>query len=191
MKADNIYLAVAAVGIPFLTAVLVATLNHFQNKRASQRGRHADRLAAQIDNPYGPLYFYTCENADLLKRTGILNDLYKTVYIDTKWSERGIENIHKEADQTIDVNNSYIAKVTENNATMVRIITDHFSLIVHDDLDALREFVTDVNRYKIEQRLPSRLKMKLMDDPIAFFRPPFAERIAKRVKELSDRWRRL
>jgi hypothetical protein len=191
MKPDNIYLAVAAVSIPLVTAVLVATLNHFQNRRASQRERHADRLADQIDTLYGPLHFYLCENTDLLRRTGILNDLYTTVYVNTKWSERGMETIHKEADQAIAVNNSYFAKVTENNTAMIRIITDHFSLIVHDDLDALREFVTDVNRYNVEQGLPSRLKLKLMDDPIAFFRPPFADRIAARVKELSDKWSRL
>jgi hypothetical protein len=190
MKPDNIYLATAAVTVPFATALLVAVVNHFQQGRAARRGRHAERLLQQLEQVYGPFYFYTTENADLLNRSGIVNQQYSDHYIKKQYSERGQKTISEEADVTIGVMNTYTARVTENNETMVRIITEHFALIEPDDLEAFRDLVTNVNRYKVESpMLPSRLRVDA--EPIVFLRPEFAERIAKRVNELRERWRSL
>jgi hypothetical protein len=176
------------VVIPAITALVVAGVTWLMQHRKEKIGRRADRLAAQIDNLYGPLHFYTSENADLLKRSHKLDQLYKTIYCGKAWAQ---ETIDTEANTTIDAMNEYTLAATKNNGRMVRIINKHFALIVDEDLDALREFVTDWNRYKVETKLPLRVRLNPDTEPIAFYRPDFAERIAKRVTELRQKWSRL
>jgi hypothetical protein len=177
--------------IPSLTGLVVAAVTLLMQIRKDRVSRRAERVATQLDMLYGPLHFYLCENADLCKRSHRLGELYTMVYENKNWSERGRQTINEETNQTIDVKNRYTTKVTENNAIMVQMIKEHFSLIVHDDLDALREFVTDYNRYQVEKDLPSRVALQMTNEPIAFFRPIFAEKIAARVNELQRQWRRL
>jgi hypothetical protein len=49
-----------------LTAAAVAGVNWLMQYRKEQTNRRAERMAEQINKPYGPLYFYTSQNADLI-----------------------------------------------------------------------------------------------------------------------------
>jgi len=177
------------VVVPALTALAVVFVNWLMQHGKDRNARHADRVAEQIEKLYGPLYFYTGRNAELLKRHANVSGLYKAVYEGKNWSEGSLQHIEKECTTTIAVMNRYTQMITGNNGRMVRIITKYYPLMDSGDRERLQEFVTDWNRRELEMGLPSRVVGQ--SEPIAFYRQEFADCIAARFEKLLRQWRNL
>lgn len=181
-------LGALTVLIPLLTAILVAVLNHFQQNRAAKSGRHAERLAAQIQRLYGPLFFFTGQNEQLQKRRAIIQQAYKTEYEGKRWAESALASIDEECKITIDVMNTYTDQVQENNTRMVRIVEDNYAMIHAEDVSLLQEFVTDWKRVNLESgKLPARVARQI--ELLVFYRQEFVDRIAARYSRLSEELR--
>jgi hypothetical protein len=182
-EATKIYLAILAAVVPLVTAIAVAVVNHFQQHRAAERARRADRISNMMQDLYGPLSFFVGNNEQLVTQWSVIDGVYQKVY-EREWppDEATQKTIETETMQTIDVKNTYGRRIRANNARMVRIIRDHYHLIHRDDVDVLQAFVKDWIRLKVEVKLPSRTKRHT--DKLPIFDPVFNAFITKRCDGL-------
>lgn len=184
--------------VSFLGGGLVAALIGMLNARQMERKRRRiDFIKAQLQELYGPLQFFTSCNAQLFKLTDDLNNAYTAEYIEVQFSEQynSQERASQRALQTINLSNQYIRQVVENNARILEILMNHYSLIDPDDAEVFVQFIVHYTRYRTEidetGRLRTPLEVYRHLGNISFMRPEFIEAMDSRFRRKQAELRRL
>lgn len=163
--------------------VVVAIFDWIRINKAEKLSRRLDMLNNQIRNLYGPLYFFTSQNAQCFALNDSILKAYDKEYVEQEWSKDQYtrENLKKETALTLDIANAYVRLVTINNERIIEILRDNYSLIDPEDEDIFQQFVIDYNRLKTESDESGRLRMPLeiymQVGNISFMRPAFIERV--------------
>ena len=103
-------------------------INYFVTSRSERTARKAAYLKEQLQNLYGPLQFFTSQNAQYFEIVSKLHDAYGSEYGGVKqWStaEATQRQLGEETNQTLTVSNDYIAKVTANNEQIMGLLKEH------------------------------------------------------------------
>jgi hypothetical protein len=154
---------------------VVGLMDWMRAARAERASRAAAYLSEQLRVLYGPLFYFCSENASICKVTGAIDIAYKKEYIDVQYAESARDSISKEAMQTIELNNRYVALMVENNNRMVEILNQNYGLIDPDDMEAFQEFRTHAMRYKIEMEIRPTFRIGSHLDQINFYNSDFAD----------------
>jgi len=163
--------------------VAVAIIDWFWKMSSEKKSRKIEYLNNQLKYLYGPLYCFSSYAEQLFELSDNIQKLYKSEYEEQKWSQEKTtqDNLKLETTDTINISNSYISKVIDNNSVIRRIIEDNYSYSDLDDIEIFKNFLRDFARYKTEYdengilKLPHRIFFKL--DNISFLKPEFIERV--------------
>jgi len=117
--------------------VIAGLISWARIARSERETRKSDYIKSQLDNLYGPIYYYTSQNNELFRLSEKIMGAYTEEYSGRKWSEEPTtqNNLKEETTQTIDISNRYIEIVTENNKKAVDIIQNNASFIDPEDND--------------------------------------------------------
>ena len=158
----------------------------------AQRTRRAEYVRAQMENLYGPLAFLVESSARCI---AVNNAIMKTY--DKVFARRSDSDVaRKEADDTIDRANEYMALVVDNNQEAVKILRSGWVYLDDDDIADAGQYLTDVHRHSVEFRTAGK-KLPIeyyIDDHIpgapgtvSFIRPAFIARVrAKLVQKQQE-----
>ena len=125
-----------------------------------------------------------------------LNDKYdeahKIEYEDVEWSQdkNTQEEIKKESTETIEIKNSYMSVVIENNGKILELLKNNYSYIDVSDIDVFKDFITDYTRFKKEitesgsLKTPYRIYKRV--GSISFMKPGFIYCVADRFNTLNQ-----
>ena len=87
--------------ISFLGGGTVAgILNWLRSVSSEKKGRQAAYLSEQIQNLYGPLFFFTSQNEDMFNLNKTFQGAYSAEYVDQKWSQDSHTQENLRADTT-------------------------------------------------------------------------------------------
>lgn len=163
--------------------LIVAIFDWIRINKAEKVTRRLDLLNNQIRNLYGPLYFFTSQNARCFELNDSILKAYRKEYVEEKFSKDPYtqENLKKETTLTLDIANAYVSLVTQNNERIIDILRDNYSFIDPEDEDIFQQLVVDYNRLKVEREESGKLKTPLEIyyhvGEISFMRPDFIERV--------------
>lgn len=171
----------------FLGGGLVAAmLNWVKEIRSEETKRRNERVRAQLEYLYGPLYFFSSQNDTLFDLVRKIHEAYQKEYSSKSWSpsEHTQANLMKDTDATIQIANSYVATATSNSKSMVDILKSNYAHIDPDDEEIFRQFILDQARLQQEtsaegpMRTPLRIYREIGE--ISFMRPEYSERVRKK-----------
>ncbi|MBZ5513957.1 MAG: hypothetical protein LAN62_03770 [Acidobacteriia bacterium] len=173
----------------FLGGGLVAGLLEWvRSTRAEARARRAVILSDQLNHLYGPLYFFTSQNAALFELSRSFHAAYSAVYVDQKFSDdpHTQASLDKDTLQTLSLANQYIETVKNNNERISELLISAYSYIDPGDAEVFRQFFIDHVRLRTEfdrdgKLLTPRMIYNRIGD-ISFMRPSFMERIQKQFE---------
>lgn len=163
--------------------VVVAILNWFRASRAEVRDRRAAILSDQLGRLYGPLFFFTAQNAELFKVVGKFNKAYSAAYGVEEWSdEEGARSeLIKQTSVTIELMKSYIALLKRNNTRIAELLESRFAQVDPEDVEFLLQFLVDYIRLNTEMDDGGKLRTPfLIFDQIGgipFMRQEFIDRV--------------
>ena len=168
--------------------LLGALVSAYRSEQSERKARRVTFLDGQLRELYGPLQFFTSQNALLFEHNRRLHDAYKNEYIDKKWSSSPLtrERLEEQTTTTIQVANEFIQQVRQNNEHIMEILEANYSLIEPSDIDILSRFVLDYKRHIIETdesgllRAPLAIYEQVGD--ISFMRPEMIELVDIRFK---------
>lgn len=168
----------------FLGGGLVAAiLSWVKDVRSEKSTRRNERVRAQLENLYGPLYFFSSQNDTLFDLVRKIHGAYQEEYSSKNWSpsEHTQANLKKELDATIQLANSYVRTAISNGTAMVDALRANYAHVDPDDEEIFREFVLDQERLKQEfpagrpMRTPFRIYKQIGE--ISFMRPEYSARV--------------
>jgi len=121
--------------------------------RSEKTSRKAEYLQNQIDNLYGPLYYFTSQNEQLFELNKNIMEAYNIEYVDQKWSNdpTTTKSIKSESHLTINIANSYVQVVIENNERITNILQNNSKFIDPEDNKEFQSFAIDNLRLKVEK----------------------------------------
>jgi hypothetical protein len=133
--------------------VVVAIFDWIRINKAEKRSRRLATLSDQLQNLYGPLYFFTSQNQRLFDLNDSILKAYQKEYVEEKWSkdEHTQKKLKKNTTTTLDLANAYVALATENNDKIIEILKNNYSFIDTDDVDIFQQFVVDYTRLRTER----------------------------------------
>jgi hypothetical protein len=177
--------------VGFLGGGLIgAILNWLHNALNLRITRQSDYLSRQLNDLYGPLYFFASQNEKLHDLTVTMNAAYTKEYCDKEWStdKSTTDSLSKETTATIDISNEYTQVMCRNNEKMAEILTKNYALIDQDDSALFQEIVLLSLRNRIEfgsgtLAVPPRIYEHMGN--ISFYRSDWATRIRDRFREKS------
>ncbi len=131
--------------------VVAAVGNWIHAGRFARRQAEIQYVLCQLQDLYGPLYFFTSQNEQLFKLYNDIHNAY-SAYFGRNWSQEAStqETIATGAQATINLGNVYVHQVRENNGHVVEILKDHWHLVDADDLRVFSEFQVDHVRFTTE-----------------------------------------
>jgi hypothetical protein len=113
-----------------------------------------------------------------------------------KWSKDDLtqERLTEATSKTLDIANTYIRIVTQNNERILDVLRNNYSYIDPDDVEVFRQLVIDYTRLKTEVdesgRLNTPLEIYEHIGEISFMRPEFITRVKEKFnskkKELES-----
>lgn len=176
--------------------VVVGIIEWIRQISAEKGTRKFDHLNQQLINLYGPLYFFTSQNEVMFSLNEKYGEAYKLEYEDANWSndKDTQESLKEECQQTIELQNSYIAVVIENNDKILELLKNNYQFIHTDDIKLFQEFITDYTRLKKEKnedgqlKTPYRIYKRI--GSISFMKPEFINRAAERFETLNQEIRK-
>ena len=136
---------------------------------SERRRRRTVYLEGQLTKLYGPLHFFMSQNVQYVGRNRIVLEAYKEFFEDTKWSEESYESLEQPANDTIDLANTYVKKIRDNNEQMMRIMRSNWHLMDIDDIEVFSDFMLNFTRREIElesgrgKQIPFRIRVALQD----------------------------
>lgn len=173
----------AYFGSGILGGLLVAGINWARVSRTEREKRHSEYVSEQLKRLYGPLYFLTSHNEELLRLNNKILSAYKGHFEDNDWSNDSHtrESLKKESEATIELANEYVSQVVTNNVMIVELIKDNYAFIDTEDIQILMEFVVDFTRMNKEvkeerlKKIPLEVYYNLGE--ISYSRPEFISSI--------------
>jgi hypothetical protein len=163
--------------------VIVAIFEAIRINKAEKLSRRLEILNNQIRSLYGPLYFFTSQNARCFELADSIQKAYQREYVEQKFSQnpRTQENVKRDVNTTLEIGNTYAGLITQNNERIIEILRDNYSFIDPDDQDVFQQFVLDFNRLRTEREESGKLKTPLQIyayiGDISFMRADFIERV--------------
>jgi hypothetical protein len=166
--------------------IVVALLDWLRTNRLEKRAQKISALRIQLQDLYGPLYFFTSQNELLLKLNEKILEGYQEEYDSRGWShdEATHETLKKEMEQTIDVANDYVGQVVKNNECILEILRNSYAHIDPDDVELFTQHVLNMNRLKFEtgyqggRSLPFSMLQRM--GSISIIRSEFIERVRQK-----------
>ncbi|MDB5334962.1 MAG: hypothetical protein JWN70_581 [Planctomycetaceae bacterium] len=180
----------------FLGGVVAATAWAWLGDDHLERtARHIARLNDQLTSFYGPLRYFVHQNDNLAK----LNERHRRAHAQdhaSRWNdERQTEMSADEASTSVlGARNQYTDRIERNNDRMLRLIEDKYSMADPQDFEVLQQFATDLLRIHTEAgAATSDVPRWFLDreEPIASYRPAFAEQIRRSCESKSAELKRL
>jgi hypothetical protein len=176
--------------------IVVAIMNWIKTIHSEKITRKVEYLTKQIINLYGPLYFFTSQNEQLFDLYRKFNQAYDKEFVQKKWAEdeQTRTAVRKDAMNTIDTANKYIALVRSNNDKIADIISSNYSYIDENDIDIFKQFILDYTRLKTEMNIngevttPLRIYMHI--EEISYMRPQFIGRVMQKFNSKIGELRR-
>ena len=176
--------------ISFLGGGAVAgILNWLRSVSSEKKGRQAAYLSEQIQNLYGPLFFFTSQNEDMFNLNKTFQGAYSAEYVDQKWSQDSHtqENLRADTTITLDIANRYVSVVKTNNEKIVELLTEKYAYIDPQDVETFKHFIVDHTRMKTEINEEGTLETPFMIykrvGDISFMCPEVIELVRKRFHE--------
>jgi len=154
-------------------------------QHAAAKERKIRFLDDQIRKLYGPLYYFVSKSEKLLELRARFESAYDSEFCNVILNDDN----KKAADETINIENEYIHKVTENNREMQEILDNSSALIDPSDIDMFLLFYENHIRLQTEKdsegkiRTPHLIYHQVGD--IHFLHPE----VTKRVKNKYSRKR--
>ena len=132
--------------------IIGAAIQWARAARSEREKRHSEYIYEQLQRLYGPLYFLTSINSNLLKLNNTILSAHKDHFDGNKWSNapETRKSLSKESEATINLANEYISEVVKNNKNIMDMLRDNYSFIDVDDINIFQEFIIDVLRMNKE-----------------------------------------
>ena len=176
----------AYFGSGILGGLLVAGIQWARESRSEKAKRHSDYTHEQLSKLYGPLFFLTTQNQELLNLSNKILGAYDNHFSGNKWSSDPDtrKTLKDERSSTIELSNEYVRQVATNNEKIVDLLQNSFAYIDEDDIEIIQNFIVDTMRMNKEVReewlkkIPFEVYESLGD--ISYSRPEFLNRIKKK-----------
>lgn len=146
---------IVKVIISFLGGGVIAGLISWARIARSEReNRKSEYIKSQVNNLYGPLYFFTSQNVQLLALNRNLMTAYDIEYIDKNWSldPQTRKNLNEETSATINIANSYVKNIVDNNEKIVELLQKNSEYIDPEDNEIFHRVVIDNIRLNVETK---------------------------------------
>lgn len=170
----------------------MAVGNWIHANRSARREREIARLQEQLRLLYGPLWFFTSQNEQLLKLANSVQDAHQEFFTGKWSSDETTQNRLLEAGEaTTSLGNMYVERVDENNARVMAILEANWHLTDLDDVEIFSRFQVDHARFLSEvkqrgrEKIPLSIVMRL--GPICFMHPDMIARVHTAVQQKRDR----
>ncbi|ACA84832.1 hypothetical protein [Shewanella woodyi] len=151
--------------ISFLGGGVIAGLISWARIARSEReNRKTEHIKAQVNNLYGPLYFFTSQNVQLLELNRNLMSAYNDEYVDQNWAlaPETQKSINEETSTTIDIANTYVKNIIANNQKIVELLQNNSEYIDPEDNDVFHKVVIDNIRDMVEKEESGKLRTPFM-----------------------------
>jgi hypothetical protein len=170
----------------------VAVGNWIHANRSARREREIARLQEQLRLLYGPLWFFTSQNEQLLKLAGSVQDAHQEFFTG-KWSTDATtqSSLVEAGEATTSLSNMYVERVVENNSRVMAVLEANWHLTDLADVEIFSRFQVDYTRFLSEvkqrgrQKVPLQIMMKL--GPIPFMHPDMIARVHAAVQQKQAR----
>lgn len=166
--------------------IVCALINWVRANRADKKEYNIRFLDDQIRKLYGPLYYFISQSEKLFELNERFHDAYKKEYVEKKYSmeEYTRKVLNKEAGETLDIANKYIAGVESNNSKIKEILDNNYPLIDPDDIELFLLFYEHYTRLITERDDEGRIKIPLQIyqriGNISFLHPDVIERVKEK-----------
>ncbi len=165
--------------------VIGAAIQYASSARIERQQRHSSYLRDQLDRLYGPLYFLTNQNDELLDLSKKILDIHAEYFDGSNWSTdpHTQKTLKKESLNTIELSNTYADQVVENNGEIVALLKNNCAYADHEDVGVFTTFAIDTTRMNSEfkekrlESIPLNIYKELGE--ISYSRPEFVERVKK------------
>ena len=179
----------AYFGSGILGGLLVAGIQWARVARSEKEKRHSEYIHEQLSKLYGPLFFMTTQNQELLNLSNKILGAHKEHFDGNKWSDDPDtrKKLNDESLSTIELSNEYARQVVVNNEKIVNLLQASFAYIDVDDVEVIQEFIVDTIRMNKEVReerlkkIPFEVYKSLGN--ISYSRPEFLNRIKDKFLE--------
>jgi len=159
-------------------------MNWARVARSERRAMKAERVRAQLQKLYGPLFFVTSQAEKILEISQRHSDGYRIEYIEGKLGHR------KDAETAIEVNNQYVRQLKELANQAAEIMRGAYSYIDPADSEQFQNVVVDTVRLAIERdesgKLITPLEIYRHVGDMYFFRCDFITLVQRRFREMRD-----
>ncbi len=163
--------------------IIGAAIQWVRTARSEKEKRHSEYIHEQLNKAYGPLYFLTLLNQELLNLCNKILGAHKEHFEGNKWSDDPDtqKTLKDESLSTIQLSNEYARQVVINNEKIVKFLQHNFAYIDVDDIQVIQEFIVDTIRMNKEVReerlkeIPFEIYKSLGN--ISYSRPEFLNRI--------------
>ena len=147
--------------ISFLGGGVIAGLISWARiSRTEREARKSEYIKSQVNNLYGPLYFFTSQNVQLLALSDDLMKAYDVEYIDQDWAldSETQEVANEESSATIDIANTYVRKIADNNTKIAELLQNNPQYIDPEDNDIFHKVVIDSLRNVVEKEESGKMR---------------------------------
>lgn len=144
---------VVKVIISFLGGGVIAGLISWARIARSERGnRKAEYIKSQVNNLYGPLYFFTSQNVQLQELNRNLMTAYDTEYVDKNWSldPNTRQTLKEETSAIMNIANTYVKNIADNNERIAELLQKNPEYIDPEDNDVFHMVAIDNLRFIVE-----------------------------------------
>ena len=171
----------------------VAVGNWLHSSRAIQKQEELAHLRHQLKFLYGPVSYFTRKNEQLFALSTTIHGAYGTEFINKKWSTDPVtqERVKEKATVTIDLANTYIQQVVENNKKVITLLEANWHLLDSEDISEFSKFQVDCTRLATE--VHGKMRLTTPDavyhalGEISFMRPALITLVANKVEAKRSR----
>lgn len=166
--------------------VVVTVGNWIHAANVAKRERAATHLSTQLKELYGPLYYFTNQNARLFDLSRKFDAAYTDEIASKNWSQdqRTRESVQSDAEATISLSNEYVQNVVKNNDRIAGLLENSWHLIDADDIEEFSAFQIHHARLKVE--VEGGLKTPFMIyqhvGTISYMPPSMIERVENKFR---------
>lgn len=174
------------LGGGFGGGIIVAWINWKREQSIESRRNIIDYTASQLKNLYGPLYFFTTTNDEIVKLCNKLDDAYSNVFASQNWSEEEAtqDKLQSDIGKTLDARNRYVSIIKENNFHIHKILLENYCYMDVGDVECFKQFIVDYSRLGNETdtngklKIPYKIYVEIGD--ISYARPEFIDTVVNK-----------
>lgn len=126
----------------FGSGLIVGVINVLYHHFNSNKTGRIEYLEGQINNLYGPLYFYCSTNQVMFSISNKISSVLDS---------EGANLTSEEIEITISTMNNYADQISENNKKLSQILKDNLSYCDVSDWDMFQIFLVDALRSDVEK----------------------------------------